>query len=154
MSNFEKVTEFHKVFGHPHPTTPQPDSIKNAELVKLRLSLIKEELKELEQAIEDNNFIEVIDALFDLSYVVNGTGVAFGIDMDKAFEIGHESNMSKLCQTEDEAIKTVESYTALGINTNYRKSNQCDYYVVYHVKTNKILKSINFKLPDFTKMLS
>lgn len=62
----------------------------------LRLKLIKEEVSELEQAIEQNNLIEIADALTDILYVVYGAGATYGIDLDACFKEVHRSNMSKL----------------------------------------------------------
>ena len=44
----------------------------------------------------------------DILYVTYGAGSSFGLDMDKAFSLIHDSNMSKLCKTEAEALETVE----------------------------------------------
>lgn len=78
--------------------------------MKLRLSLIEEEIKELEEAVEQNNFIEIIDALADILYVTYGAGCSFGINLDTSFDIVHSSNMTKLCKNENEAKETVEWY--------------------------------------------
>ena len=66
------------------------------EINSLRLSLIKEELLELTDAIKDKDLIEVADALTDILYVTYGAGHAFGINLDKCFEEVQKSNMSKL----------------------------------------------------------
>lgn len=58
------------------------DITNNRDIAKLRYDLIKEELTELNDAIDDNNFIEVIDALTDIIYVTYGAAVTFGIDLD------------------------------------------------------------------------
>ena len=63
---------------------------------KLRIDLIKEELEELTEAMQDENLLEVADALTDILYVTYGAGHAFGIDLDKCFEEVQNSNMSKL----------------------------------------------------------
>ena len=68
----------------------------NEKIVKLRYELIKEELEELNQAINDKDIKEVADALTDILYVTYGAGTAFGIDLDKCFNEVHQSNMSKL----------------------------------------------------------
>ena len=68
----------------------------NEKIVKLRYELIKEELEELNQAINDKDIKEVADALTDILYVTYGAGTAFGIDLDKCFDEVHQSNMSKL----------------------------------------------------------
>ena len=62
----------------------------------LRLSLIQEELDELTKAINENDILEVADALTDILYVTYGAGHAFGIDLDKCFDEVQKSNMSKL----------------------------------------------------------
>ena len=68
----------------------------NEKIVKLRYELIKEELEELNQALNDKDIKEVADALTDILYVTYGAGTAFGIDLDKCFDEVHQSNMSKL----------------------------------------------------------
>ena len=62
----------------------------------LRLSLIQEELDELTKAINENDILEVADALTDILYVTYGAGHAFGINLDKCFDEVQKSNMSKL----------------------------------------------------------
>ena len=81
------------IFG----STGQAQLIPIAEKINLlRISLIKEELEELQQAIHENNILEVADALTDILYVTYGAGHAFGINLDKCFNEVQESNMSKL----------------------------------------------------------
>jgi predicted HAD superfamily Cof-like phosphohydrolase len=90
-TNFEKVAEFMTAFGQDVETEPTWTSVS-----QLRYDLIDEELKELGQAIEERNIVEVADALTDLLYVVYGAGHSFGLDLDKCFEEVHNSNMTKL----------------------------------------------------------
>jgi predicted HAD superfamily Cof-like phosphohydrolase len=73
------------------------------DVVKLRMDLIREEVQELEDAVKEKDFKETVDALGDIVYVVYGMAVSMGIDLHKAFKIIHESNMSKLCKTEEQA---------------------------------------------------
>ena len=51
---------------------------------------------EFGKSSEDNNFVEMIDAICDILYVTYGAAVAMGIDIDPFFEEVHRSNMSKL----------------------------------------------------------
>ncbi len=95
MSNFESVKNFMKVFGQ---EVKNKAEFPEEKVVKLRYELIKEELSELKQAIDQKNLIEVADALTDILYVTYGAGTAFGIDLDKCFSEVHNSNMSKLDQ--------------------------------------------------------
>ena len=93
MSNFDKVGKFMKTFGQEVKTKP---SLSNDKINKLRIDLIKEELEELTEAMNNKDLLEVADALTDILYVTYGAGHAFGIDLDKCFDEVQNSNMSKL----------------------------------------------------------
>ena len=93
MSNFNKVGTFMKTFGQDVKTKP---SFSSDKINKLSIDLIKEELDELQEAMKNNDLLEVADALTDILYVTYGAGHAFGIDLDKCFDEVQSSNMSKL----------------------------------------------------------
>jgi predicted HAD superfamily Cof-like phosphohydrolase len=93
MSNFNKVGTFMKTFGQEVKSKP---SLSTEKINKLRIDLIKEELDELQEAIKNNDLLEVADALTDILYVTYGAGHAFGINLDKCFDEVQNSNMSKL----------------------------------------------------------
>ena len=93
MSNFNKVKTFMETFGQEVKTKP---SFSSDKINSLRYDLIKEELEELKEAMENKDLLEVADALTDILYVTYGAGHAFGIDLDKCFEEVQSSNMSKL----------------------------------------------------------
>ena len=93
MTNFDKVGTFMKTFGQEVKTKP---SFSTDKINKLRLDLIKEELIELTEAMNNKDLLEVADALTDILYVTYGAGHAFGINLDKCFEEVQNSNMSKL----------------------------------------------------------
>ena len=93
MSNFNKVGTFMKTFGQEVKTKP---SFSSDKINKLRIDLIKEELEELQEAMKNNDLLEVADALTDILYVTYGAGHALGIDLDKCFDEVQNSNMSKL----------------------------------------------------------
>ena len=93
MTNFEKVKLFMNTYGQ---EVKDKAEFSDAETNKLRIELIKEELEELTQAMNEKNLLEVADALTDILYVTYGAGHAFGIDLDKCFDEVQNSNMSKL----------------------------------------------------------
>ncbi len=95
MTNFNKVGIFMKTFGQEVKNKP---SLSTDKINQLRVSLIKEELDELKEAIDNKDLLEVADALTDLLYVTYGAGHAFGINLDKCFEEVQNSNMSKLSE--------------------------------------------------------
>jgi len=93
MTNFEKVGTFMKTFGQ---DVKQRPAFSTDKINELRVSLIKEELDELIEAMNKKDLVEVADALTDILYVTYGAGHAFGINLDDCFEEVQSSNMSKL----------------------------------------------------------
>ena len=91
----ESVKEFHRTYNQPILSTPQ---IPSLERCKLRYDLIAEELKEFKDAYEAGDIVEVADALSDLTYVVNGSYLEFGLGdlQEELFDEVQRSNMSKL----------------------------------------------------------
>ena len=93
MSNFNKVKTFMNTYGQ---EIRDNASFPDKKIVQLRIDLIQEELNELKDAINNNDIIEVADALTDILYVTYGAGHSFGINLDKCFNEVQDSNMSKL----------------------------------------------------------
>ena len=130
------VRRFHEVYKLPHADKPTSAIVRRA----LRCNLIYEELQELGEALactrhwDSGNFIEgfgnvnmveAADAIADLMYVVLGTAVELGINIEPIFEEVHRSNMSKL----DEAGQPI-----------FREDG-------------KILKGPNYSPPDIAPLL-
>lgn len=88
----QKVEEFHEASGATIALRPVMPSLADR---ILRVRLIKEELDELDEAFAQENLVEVADALADLLYVVLGTAVTCGLDMEPIFNEVHRSNMTK-----------------------------------------------------------
>ena len=160
MSNFQKVVDFNFNFGVLESRTlvPKPDIItKDPQQVEFCLKLIREEMKELEQAVKDNDYVETVDALMDILYVVNGMAARIGVDADAAFDLVHVNNMSKLCRTEEDAQESVKFYIdnkeKLGYDSPaYRKAPDNVHWVVYNQSTKKILKSIKWQPVDLSSV--
>ena len=93
MTNFESVRKFMETFGQ---EIKEKAGFPHEKITSLRYDLIKEELDELKEAIDNKDIKEVADALTDILYVTYGAGHAFGINLDKCFEEVQNSNMSKL----------------------------------------------------------
>ena len=93
MSNFDDVKTFMQTFGQEVKTKAE---FPKKKIIKLRYDLIKEELTELQNAMNTKNLKEIADALTDILYVTYGAGHAYGIDLDKCFSEVQKSNMSKL----------------------------------------------------------
>ena len=93
MTNFESVKKFMQTVGQ---EIREKASFPSDKIKSLRYHLIKEELDELKEAIDNKDIKEVADALTDILYVTYGAGHAFGINLDKCFKEVQSSNMSKL----------------------------------------------------------
>jgi len=123
---------------------------------KFVIDFIQEELDELKEAVKDKNIIEIFDALLDIAYVGLGNGaLVFGLKgkmLDGYAEV-QASNMSKICQTEEEATQTVMVRSKeQGEECHYREIN--GKYVVYRSSDNKVMKSINYFRPDLTQFFT
>lgn len=146
-----QVAAFHRTFKHPiepHPTIP------SEKRCQLRVALLAEELKELEQAIADRDLVEIADALCDLQYVLSGAVLEFGLgDRFKAlFDEVQRSNMSKACRSKEEADATMKYYReergfeCYAVEENGR-------FLVYRSSDNKTLKSVNYSPADLNSLL-
>ncbi len=86
------VRAFHGRYGVAVPAAPV---LPGAVTAAMRLRLIREETRELEDGLATGDLIEVADAIADLLYVAYGTAVACGIDIGPIFAEVHRSNMTK-----------------------------------------------------------
>ena len=87
------VSEFHRAFEILIASTPTaPDEATRS----LRIRLIQEEFEELQAALGQQDLAAVAKELADLLYVVYGTAVSCGIDLDPVFREVHRSNMTKV----------------------------------------------------------
>jgi predicted HAD superfamily Cof-like phosphohydrolase len=88
------VAEFHKSFNLPMQSSPTTEI--GDDLARLRIALLEEEVGEFVTASEKGDLIGIADALADIAYVVYGTALTYGIDLDSVLQEVHRSNMSKL----------------------------------------------------------
>ncbi len=89
-----QVAQFHRAYELPLRTSPTVEV--GAAQVALRLALIEEEVRELREAAEAGDLVEVADALADIVYVAYGTAHVYGVDLDAVLTEVHDSNMTKL----------------------------------------------------------
>ena len=131
-TNFQKVQEFNRAFdmapkepanylsgyinefGHFQIDEYQhirPDIFNNSKIIRLRLDLIDEEIKELMHAIEINDFIETRDAIADILYVVYGMADVLGINIDMVCNQNIKNiEMSNSCNNKRNKMLTIIDY--------------------------------------------
>jgi predicted HAD superfamily Cof-like phosphohydrolase len=136
------VAAFHKTFNAPILSSP---SIPSKERANLRVSLLQEELNELKEAIENNDLIEIADALCDLQYVLSGAVLEFGLaqKFKTLFDEVQRSNMSKACATLAEAEATQAHYVNKD-GTSSTIEEKEGKFLVFRIPDHKVLKSVNY----------
>lgn len=151
LNALSQVAEFHSTFKHPIVANP---ALPSKERCALRVELLAEELKELQEAIDDKDIVEIADALCDLQYVLAGAVLEFGLgDKFKAlFDEVHRSNMSKACKTVEEAEATIAHYKAKNnVDAHYKEVDGL--YLVYRDSDHKTLKSIAYSPADLKSIV-
>ena len=97
-NELDAVQAFHEAFKinvNHEPTINVSDQIK-----ELRFNLMKEENEEYQEAVQNNDLIEVADALGDMLYILCGTIIEHGMQdkIEQVFDEIQRSNMSKLSE--------------------------------------------------------
>lgn len=125
IKQINAVKEFHTAFEIGHSENPIADVGENKKM--LRYNLMKEENEEYLEAVQNNDLIEIADALGDMMYILCGTIIEHGLQhkIEEVFDEIQRSNMSKL----GEDGKPI-----------YREDG-------------KVMKGPNYFKPDFSKIL-
>lgn len=149
LDALNQVASFHRTFQHPIEAQP---IIPAADRCRLRVALLREELQELETAIDKGDIVEVADALCDLQYVLSGAVLEFGLGEQfvALFNEVQRSNMSKTCASLEEAEATVRHYEQTKGFECYIKESD-GHWLVYRQGDHKTLKSVGYspaKLDD------
>jgi hypothetical protein len=149
----DEVEEFNAVMGKPNNYEPTIPERKEWEFV---YDFILEELEEYRTACEEGNIVEVLDALCDITYVATGNGTMLHGLKDKiwpAYQEVQASNLSKACQTEEEAKATV-------IKRSLEQNEAChyekvgEYFIVYRTRDRKVMKNVNYFRPDLSQFFT
>lgn len=168
QTNFEKAVEFNQTAEvEVNRSTGLKSSDPTArtvfreqpKLVSGALALIQEEVRELEEAVQQEDMVEVLDALGDILVVAYGMAYRLGYNADTVYDLIHKSNMSKFCSSEEEAQETVAKYkrefdagTSPYATPAYRQSKDKTRWIVYNQDTGKILKNMNYQAVNLTEV--
>jgi predicted HAD superfamily Cof-like phosphohydrolase len=89
------IKEFQKAFGCNVQEQPY---IPSKEISTLRISLLLEEVQELVKAKEDEDIVEITDAIVDIMYIILGTACEYGVIdyLPAAWDLVHRNNMTKV----------------------------------------------------------
>jgi predicted HAD superfamily Cof-like phosphohydrolase len=121
---------------------------------KLDIMLMQSKLDTLIEYIDAQSLENIYQVLFDIVYLVYDMSNLMGLDVDKGFNIVHESNMSKSCSSLQEALLTCESYKQdVRYDSPEYKLSKNNKYIIFNKSTKKILKNINYKAANFDELL-
>jgi len=126
QKQLKAVQEFHTAFAIGHSEVPRAD-LGNTKNI-LRYELMREENEEYFEAVQNNDLIEIADALGDMLYILCGTIIEHGLQhkIEDVFDEIQRSNMSKL---------------------------GADGKPIYR-EDGKVMKGPNYFKPDFNKILN
>ena len=148
-----EVETFNKTMGKLNNYTPTIPNISDWRFV---YNFILEELEEYKVACENGDIVEVLDALCDIAYVSLGNGTMVHGLKDKimpAYAEVQASNMSKACDTEEDAIETMK-VRSRQYNTDCHYEKIGDKYIVYRSYDRKVMKNIKYFKPDLNKFFT
>lgn len=125
QKQINSVKEFHTAFKIGHNEIPTANLGESK--YTLRYNLMKEENEEYLEAVQNNDLVEIADALGDMMYILCGTIIEHGLQhkIEEVFDEIQRSNMSKL----DKDGRPI-----------YREDG-------------KVMKGPNYFKPDFSKIL-
>lgn len=148
-----EVEEFNRAFGKPNNYKPTIPEEKDWKFV---YDFILEELEEYREACEAGDIVGVLDALADITYVSLGNGTMVHGLKDKilsAYEEIQASNMSKSCNTREEALKTIKVRGDQEEEFCHWEKVE-DKYIVYRTRDKKVMKSIKYFPPNLKKLFT
>jgi len=116
---------------------------------------LKTAYNDLETVTNNKTFDETITSTMNIIYITYVLGALLGVNLDDSVRLVHESNMSKICSSKEEAEMTIQWYRENEHRYDspaFRELNAG--FVVYNESTGKILKNINYKPVDLTVFMN
>lgn len=148
-----EVEIFNATFGKPNNYVPTIPEKKETDFV---YDFCIEEITEYQEACQNGDIVEILDAICDIAYVTLGNATMLHGLKDKiwpAYKEVQASNMSKSCKTEEEAAQTVtQRAKEQGEECHFEKVG--NYYVVYRTRDRKVMKSINYFRPNLKQFFT
>lgn len=150
---FEQIKELMLAMGQPVLSKP---TVLTEERLNLRLRLTRSELKEFEDASIAGDKVEMLDGLIDRMVVLIGDFHECGMShlLEPAFDEVHRSNMTKLCDTAEEAALTLLSLESQNPTEQYYYLPVGRHFVVYRKSDHKFQKSIKYEKPNLAPLLN
>jgi predicted HAD superfamily Cof-like phosphohydrolase len=176
-TNFQKVMEFNRAFDmvskepktyagyeedelgriqyNPYQSIRSKLFTDSPKTIQLRLDLIKEEVGELNDAINANDIIEQRDACADILYVVYGMADVLGIQIDTVFENYIRNEINKLNMNVIDRINRIKLSTNNGSHsvTNFNNvkiyTNELLGFDITNKPIEEVKKFVNAKISEY-----
>lgn len=120
----QQVREFHDLFELPAYDCP---TFEAYDRLHTQLTLIEEEVAELDAAFVNQDMVSCIDALADILYVVYGFSIALGVDIEPFFDEVHNNNLTKVgpngevIRREDGKVLKPSTYEPVNLHSLYER---------------------------------
>lgn len=115
--------------------------------------VLLEEVKEIDEGIENNDIVEILDGVVDTLYVALGQLYKLeqlGCDVKGAIKRVGEDNISKFPSSEEIAAASVSFYNSKNVNVHWTHNEDYSRYVLKD-ENNKVRKPVNFIPTDLTQ---
>ena len=152
----KEIKEFNGMAKLPYNTKPTTGDFNQC---RLRFDLMEEELMEYWEArnyalhVDDKKgLVKIADALTDMQYILNGLYAYHGLSDIKysMYSEVHRSNMSKACDTLEEANSRARDYINSNIDCSVEEVE--GKFVIYR-KDGKVLKGNKFFEPNLKSII-
>lgn len=144
--NFD-IDEFNSISGQYSKT--DKESIDN------QIKLVEEETKEVREAFDTGDYLELTKETIDLLYVSIGLLSkleVLGIDVGHAMKEVAKNNLSKFPASEELANKTLADFTSKGIKCNISYDEDYEVFVIKD-ENQKVRKPLGYKKADISKFV-
>jgi predicted HAD superfamily Cof-like phosphohydrolase len=164
LTNYLKVKTYMNQFNEldnnlkciPKTFLDMLDNIKYKVIYESLLSDLKLNMRLLRDYSVAKDFKRVTGTTLNIIYITYNIGYIMDLDLDESVRLVHDSNMSKICSTEEQAKLTIEWYKTNETrydSPNYRDAFDKSGYVIYNESTGKILKNKDYFQVDLRKFL-
>ena len=144
----DKCYLFNKVAGK--------DNLFDKQSIQEQVNLIKEEVDETQEGLDNNDLMELADGAIDV--LVTTLGLiqkleALGIDMNKAASIIAENNLSKFTKDYQVVESTIQHYNEKGETVYPVFYNPEKLYAIERLSDNKVMKPVGFVSADISSCI-
>lgn len=129
--------------------------ITDKQAIENQIKLVEEETKEVREAFDAGDYLELTKETIDLLYVSIGLLSkleVLGVDVGDAMKAVAKNNLSKFPSNEEIANKTLADFTSKGVKCNISYDEDYDVFVIKD-ENQKVRKPVDYKKADISKFV-